>query len=77
MEGDVILTKLEGLRDLTEERFRENASQHAAVIAQVTKTNGRVRLLEKSLWGLGGAITILSFMASVVLVPVLIKMFIK
>ena len=77
MSEDVIIARLEGLKELTEEKFCENAKQHESVISQVTKTNGRVRLLEKFIWGLGGAIAILGFMTSVVIIPIILKLIAK
>lgn len=77
MSEEVILTKLEGLKELTEEKFKENEKQHVAVITQVTKTNGRVRLLEKFIWALGGAIGILGIIASGLILPTLVKVITK
>lgn len=77
MSEEVILEKLNGLGCLMKEKFNENEKQHTTVIAQVTKTNGRVRLLEKFIWALGGGVTILGIVSSGVIFPILVKSLVK
>ena len=72
MSEEVILTKLEGLKELTEEKFCENEKQHTAIITQTTKTNGRVRLLEKFIWGMMGAGALLAILLSGFVLPLVV-----
>ena len=46
MTLDVLATKVDSLRELTEEKFKTNSKEHDAVIAHQKVTNGRVNSLE-------------------------------
>lgn len=59
----VIVERIEGLSNLTNEKFDESNSQYEGLEKQVRLTNGRVRLLEKAIWGLGGGIAVLTVFA--------------
>lgn len=61
---DALQAKMDGLKDLVNEKFEENKREHIAVWEQVKTTNGRVRLLEKFMWGFGGAILVLATLFS-------------
>ena len=50
-----IYARLDGLKELFTEKFEVNQKQHFDIVEQVTKTNGRLRLIEKVVWvGIGG-----------------------
>lgn len=44
--NEVIAEQIHGLRELINEKFASNDSAHEAILAQTTKTNGRVTTLE-------------------------------
>jgi hypothetical protein len=67
--------KLDGLKELFNEKFGENSREHGAVWEQVKSTNGRVRLLEKAIWAIGGAMTILALLFSPSAVSAVIGLF--
>lgn len=52
-------------------KFQENRESHAALQERVDKTNGRVRSLEKWRYAIGGALTIISIMLT--LMPIILK----
>ena len=56
--------KIDGLKELMNEKFNENKEDHIKVWTKVDLTNGRVRLLEKAVWGIGGAVSILALLFS-------------
>ena len=61
-----ILAEIEGLRDLFNEKFDRNESDHAKIIVQTTKTNGRVCDLE----GLKNKILGALVMTNLIILPV-------
>jgi len=70
---EVIITKLEGLEKLFNEKFTTNAKEHEAIIKQTTKTNGttgdnsrRLTKLEKAKAKVVGAL----ILANVLIVPI-------
>jgi hypothetical protein len=69
----VIDEKLNGLSRLIEEKFVENNNGHQAIWEQVRKTNGTVRLHEKIIWALGGALAMMSPTAITTLVNLLTR----
>ena len=68
-------TKIDGLKELFNEKFDENKCDHIKVWTKVEQTNGRVRVLEKAMWGVGGAITILAVLFSPQAVSAVISLF--
>jgi hypothetical protein len=72
--NEVLLEKLKGLTDMIDEKFSENQKDHARVIEQTTKTNGRVTSLEQWRWYQTGAITIISLLVVSIAIPILLKM---
>lgn len=60
----VIDEKLNGLGRLIEEKFMENTNGHQAIWEQVKATNGRLRLVEKVVWSIGGACVVLALIFS-------------
>ena len=48
-EIDIVSTKLDGLKELIEEKFDTNEKSHQAIIVQTTRTNGRVTKAEDRL----------------------------
>jgi hypothetical protein len=62
VDNNVIIVRLDGLKEIMNEKFDENNKNHETMLAQVTYTNGRVRGLEKWKWGLAGGIAVLSFL---------------
>jgi hypothetical protein len=71
LSQDAILERIDGLKELTTSKFEENAEAHAMVIARLDHTNGDVSMLKKIVWGLGGGIAVLSFIALPVISSVL------
>lgn len=73
-KDETIYAKLDGLTSLINERFGDNIREHESLLDQVSKTNGRVRLLERVIWGLGGAVTMIGLTAANPLVEALTKL---
>ena len=69
--NNAIITEIKAIRNLFEEKFKENTKEHERVISQVERTNGRVKSLE--LWRsfLIGAWTVVV----ILIVPVILKLF--
>lgn len=59
---DVIIQRIDDLILRFEERFTQNSKEHEEVKARVDKTNGRVRLLEKFVWGIAGGMAVIAFL---------------
>ena len=57
-------TKMDGLKELFNERFSENTKEHTAIWEQVKSTNGRVRLLERAMWAVGGGLAVMALLFS-------------
>jgi len=64
----LILEKIEALKELIGERFRNNDKDHKAILEQTCKTNGRVTNLEVWKNRVMGALVI----TNCILVPVLL-----
>ena len=62
--NEVLLEKIEGLTRLVDERFEmlivDNKKDHDSLIAQTTKTNGNVTVLQKWMATSKGAIAVIS-----------------
>lgn len=43
---DVLVERIDGLKDFINEKFNTNEVGHSAILTQTTKTNGRVTRLE-------------------------------
>jgi len=67
--------KLDGLKELFTEKFGENSREHNAIWEQVKSTNGRLRLIEKVVWSISGAVAILALIFSPSAVQVIISLF--
>lgn len=59
ISNEVLYEKIIGLERLINERFSENNKEHSAIIAQTTKTNGKVIILQEWMNTSKGAIAIL------------------
>lgn len=73
ISNDVLVERLDGLKEILASRFEENAEQHSRIEAHVAKTNGRVTSLEQAknmIWG-GLIIT------NIIIVPVAVGLFIN
>lgn len=57
-------TKMEGLKELFTEKFSENKEEHRAIWEQAKSTNGRLRLIEKAVWAISGALVVLALLFS-------------
>lgn len=71
ISNDVLVERLDGLKELLDARFGENAEQHDRIETQTRKTNGRVTELEQAknmVWG-GFIIT------NIIIVPVALALF--
>jgi hypothetical protein len=53
-----------GLRDFLTEKFEDNKSDHIKIWQQVSVTNGRVRLLERAMWAVGGGVVVMALLFS-------------
>lgn len=69
----VFNAKLDGLRDLINEKFAENKASHTELQENQKLTNGRVRMIERVLWGLGGAVAVLATLYGASSLPALAK----
>lgn len=74
VSNEVLFEKIIGLTNMVDERFGENQKEHARVIEQTTRTNGRVTSLEQWRWYQTGAITIISLIVTAIVLPVILKM---
>lgn len=72
MSNDVLVERIDGLRELINEKFADNDKSHAAILAQTTKTNGRVNHIEDWKSKVTGALIIMN----IILVPIAL-MFIR
>lgn len=45
-QNEILIEKMESLKELIEAKFDANANEHSGILAQTTKTNGRVTKLE-------------------------------
>jgi len=70
MTEDVIIERLDTL-------IVNNKEEHKKIVEQTTKTNGRLRLIEKIIWSMSGAIIILGIISSGFIFPALIKVLFK
>jgi len=59
--SEVIIERIKGLECLFNEKFNDNNRTNERIEAQVKYTNGRLRLLEKFMWTLAWAISIMAF----------------
>ena len=62
---------LKSIDQKIEDLKETNTKDHSRIESQTTKTNGRVRLLEKFVWGLSGGLIVLSFLASNYVLPLI------
>jgi len=65
MTQETFEATVKGFVDLIEEKFKQNEESHQRIEAQVRNTNGRVRGLEKWRWAIGGALTVLSILVTI------------
>jgi hypothetical protein len=72
-----LATKIDDMKELFNERIgtfqAENSKEHTMIWEQVKSTNGRVRLIEKTLWFMGGAIAILGLIFSPSAIQIILK----
>lgn len=64
---EVLIERIDGLKELINEKFTTNEVGHSAILAQTTRTNGRVSRLES--WQnkiIGGLV-----LSNIVIVPIL------
>jgi len=64
MTLEVLDEKLDGLIELLAEKERTNIKNHETILAQVTKTNGRVTQLEKWRYTIAGGFLVVTFLLS-------------
>lgn len=72
--NEVLLEKIKGLTNLIDQRFNENREDHDRLIAQTTKTNGRVTSLEQWRAYQTGAIAIIAVIITAIVIPVVLKL---
>ena len=79
-ELPAIIERIDGLRDLFIEKFKENSENHLRIEnqnvndhnrieTQAIKTNGRLRMLEKFMWCCGGGMSVLVFFLNYWVIP--------
>jgi hypothetical protein len=63
---EVLVERIDGLRELINQKFEDNNNSHDAILAQVTKTNGRVNCIEAWKSKVTGALIVMN----VLLIPI-------
>lgn len=79
MKNDVLLEKINSIKDLIEEKFSTNEKGHEAILEQTTKTNGRVTKLEQWKNQQEGAWNLIKFLgiSNIIMIAVLLFQHIK
>lgn len=71
MQVEVVLEKLEGLASLINERFEQNAKEHASICNKQDHTNGDVTMLKQWKAYTNGAIAVISLLLVGIIIPLL------
>lgn len=73
MTLEVLDQKLDGIYDLIDSKLIVNKAEHESILAQVTKTNGRVTQLEKWRYTIAGGFLVITFLLSFLSVKVILN----
>jgi hypothetical protein len=71
VSNDTIVERIEGLKDLVDEKFNENSRNHKSILDQVIYTNGKVRGLLVWRAYLTGGLAVFSIVFSILGYPLM------